>query len=416
MLLGMLAFTSAPVAAQTGSPGGVQMTFGLSQRLEYDDNLALNVTSAGNTFLSTTRLSFGLSTETRTEKLTFSASTALRGVAGSAPTNNTFVIDDPRFDLAYSRNVGASALTLGANYRQSEVQFLRPLTDFLDANGNIVLPDDLSDLTGTGVRTEYGLNGSLQFGVNAPLGVTLNAGLAGLGYDRVTNPALTDSQRINIGTTFRLRLDPTTNGTVKLGFGEFKDLAANTSRYTRSLDVGLSRQLTNGNIAANLTASNSIAGTRLGFSVSRDIPLPSGSLSASLGITRPAGAKTGLTGSLDWSQTLKAGSISARLSRAVTVSSKDIEQLTTSVTLNYNQTLSANSSMSFSLGYALTDPSGATNNTANTTLGASYRRALTPDWSLDVGYNYRLRDSDVIGSANSNSVFMALQRSFNIRP
>jgi hypothetical protein len=47
-------------------------------------------------------------------------------------------------------------------------------------------------------------------------------------------------------------------------------------------------------------------------------------------------------------------------------------------------------------------------------IGATYSYALTPEWSLDSGVRYRVRD-DADGRAESPSVFVALGRSFEFR-
>ena len=92
---------------QTSDEGGIQLSFGLSLRLEAQDNRALNAQSAGSSFESRANLSFGLLTETRLERLAFSANGALRTL--DTPTNdavNGFI--EPALSLSYGRT-GANA-------------------------------------------------------------------------------------------------------------------------------------------------------------------------------------------------------------------------------------------------------------------------------------------------------------------
>ena len=42
--------------------------------------------------------------------------------------------------------------------------------------------------------------------------------------------------------------------------------------------------------------------------------------------------------------------------------------------------------------------------------------ALTPDWTLNIGANHRIKDEDSIGRAASNSVFLSVGRTFEFRP
>ena len=414
--LGMLVAATVPALAQTpGVPGGVTMAFGFSQRLDYDDNPSLTAISPGGSSLSTTRLTFSLSSETATQKLSLNTGTALRWSGGSAGQGGV-KIDDPQFDLKYTQDVGASSLSVGANYRRSDIQFLRPLSDFTLPDGTIVLPPDLNDLTGTGFRTDYGVNGALSWGGNGPLGITLSLGLQGLEYDKVTNPGLVDNQRQNAGVAVRMRLNDVTDATANLTFSRYEQDPGLTRAYTRGIALGITRVLANGSLGATVGTSNTSAGTRLNFDVNRVMTLPSGSLTAGLGITRPAGGNYGITGRLNWQYALPSGNLNAQLSRGVTVTNANTEQLQTVVSVQYSQALTARDGLSLGLTYSLSDPSGAGNNVANTSIGASYNRNLTPDWSMNFGYTHRMRDPEALAGANSNNLFISLQRSFSIRP
>ena len=50
------------------------------------------------------------------------------------------------------------------------------------------------------------------------------------------------------------------------------------------------------------------------------------------------------------------------------------------------------------------------------TATASYRRALTRDWTLATGYTHRLNREEGAGTARSNTLFVTLQRDFAWRP
>lgn len=418
LLAGLLALVAVPAAAQTGTvvPGGVELSFGFSQRLEVDDNLPLALTSPGTAYQTVTRLSFALKSETPNERIALNAATVLRGAFGKGVANTGVTVDDPRFDLAYARDGGNSNFSLGANYRRSDLQFLRPLSDFLDANGVLVLPTDLADLFGTGFRTDYGLNGAINFGANGPFGVGLTLGIAGLSYDKVSNPALVESRNESLGTNLRLRLNDVTDATVTLGFSRYNNLATSISSTSRSLSAGVTRAMVSGTASANIAARNSGNGTRLSLDLRRSLALPTGGLSFGIGATKLGGALTSMTGTIDWSQQLPAASITVRLNRAVTYTLTNSEQLQTMLSLGYNQTLSSVSGLNLNASYALADPTGVNNDSRNTNLSAAYFQSVTPDWNLNVGYTYTLRDRDTVGKSKSNQVFVGLQRTFNIRP
>ena len=144
--------------------------------------------------------------------------------------------------------------------------------------------------------------------------------------------------------------------------------------------------------------------------------LPSGSLSFGLGTTRLAGTQPSVTGSLNWSYQLPIATLAAQINRSITYTNANVEQLQTSVSLAYSQAIGARSNLIVNASYSLSDPAGALNNTANTSLAASYGLAVTPDWNLNVGYTRTMLDKDGIGKSDSNLVFVGLQRTFNLRP
>ena len=119
---------------------------------------------------------------------------------------------------------------------------------------------------------------------------------------------------------------------------------------------------------------------------------------------------------MNWQQALANATVSAQISRGVTVTTANTEQLSTVVALKYNQALNPRDGLSLDVTYTLSDPSGTGNNIANTSFGASYSRSLTPDWNMSVGYTMRSRDPEAAAGARSNSVYVSLQRNFSIRP
>ena len=402
--------------AAQAQDGGVQLTFGLSESLTSNSNQALDVKSAGSTTSATTLLSFGLVSETATQRLSLDMSANLR-LANTPATKGTVTrVGDPAVTLAYSVDGASAGLQTKAYYRKADVAFLRPLTDFVDPLGNINLPTDLADLTGTGTRAEYGANLTYDWGRDGPLGVSLSAGLAGLTYDNTTSPALFDNRRITLAATAGYQINPATRATTTLRFARF---AASDAFQTRSntsgLDLGLTRTMDRGTASATLSADRSDAGTRLGFRLGRALDLPGGALSASLGATRAPDGLNGVTGSLNWQHALPSGQISAALTRGITQTATATDQLTTALSLGYTQALTPSSTLALNLSYAVNDPGGAGASVTNRGLDATYSHALTADWNLDAGYSYRSRDAGA-GLANSSAVSLTLRRAFNLRP
>ncbi|MFA9229799.1 MAG: hypothetical protein ACEQSU_03475, partial [Microgenomates group bacterium] len=404
-------------SAQAQDTGGVVMTFGLQERLETTSNLGLDVTNRGRTNQATTNLSFGISSETQTSRLAFDMSGVLRAAQGPGHSGTDFGFDGPKLAFSYAHSGANASLSLKAHYSDADVEYLRPLENFLDEDGHIVLPEDLADLTGTGTRRSSGLNAALTWGNDAPVGFGLSAAVSDLSYRNTTSPGLIDSRRTTLGASMRLDLSEVTKATLGLTISRFEDEAPLSSpRNTISFDAGLSQVMTTGTLTGSLSAAKTEDGTKLGFSVGRDIELPNGSLTASLGLSRAATGGTSLTGSLGLQHELPQGQITAQLRRGIGVSSDDTDSLTTVLSLGYSQTLSPLSSLSLDLSYAESTATATDNTVTNTSFGATYSHALTEDWGLNLGYRQRMRDSDGVGKADSSSVFLSLSRDFTFRP
>jgi hypothetical protein len=399
--------------AQTEDGGGLQLTFGVEQRLESTDNLGLDVVNAGITTQANTRLSFGFLTETRSARLAVDTSAALRAVNGPGFSGTEVELSDPQISLAYSRTSAGAKFDFNGYLKQADVEFLRSLEEFIDETGQLVLPDDV---TGTGTQLSYGLDVALNWGTDTPVEFGLSAGLSGLSYSDTTSASLVDSRRQRAGAVLRLDLTPVLEANIGLRYSSYDDDdPATTRRDTFSYQAGLDRILPNGKLTSDLTATDTEDGTRLSFSIGRDLDLPRGALSASVGATRSTSGATNLTGSLSLRKDFPLGQIRAEARRSVVAGSQDSERLATALSFGYDRSLTPVSSLGFDLSYVQNTEVATGLATTDASVGATYRRELTEDWGFDVGYRHRMRDEDGVGRAHSNSIFMVLRRDFNMR-
>jgi len=443
------------VSALTGTAqeAGTVFTLDVSQRLESTDNLSLSVPAEGTTTAATTRLSFGISSQTRTERFNLKMGTAFRIIDGPDGSDNGF--DDPFVTLSYGREGANAELDASARYRRNEVDFLHAFDTVIGDDGSVELPDDFDDLIGSGTRESYGANARLDIGKNAPLGFGFSTGFSALNYSGVTDPDLFDSERQNYSATARLRFSNATTGHLTLRRDVFKDEdpAEQTERKTTSLSFGITHEasprltidaslghtkvdtdetigivttrssedgingnldftydMPNGDLTAGIDAGTNQDGTRFGASLGRSLDLPDGYLSASLGLTRLEDSDTDVVASLNWQKELPNGNLNARLNRSVRSNNNDADVLTTTLFLGYSHNLSETSGLRFNLAYAETDEGG--NDITQTSLSASYRRELTRDWDMNFGISHRERGETTVGSADSQSVFFALSRQF----
>ncbi|MCB6180110.1 hypothetical protein LHP98_18485 [Rhodobacter sp. Har01] len=426
---------------------------GVEQRFEYGDNLGLDIPEEGTTALASTALSFALISETRTQSFILESGADLRFEDG--PAGSDIGIMDPRVNLRYRRDAANSSLSLSGYYRESEVDYLRPLEDFVNEDGVIELPEDLADLNGSGTRIGFGASAGLELGTSAPLGLQLRAGFSGLDYRDVTDLDLVPIRRSNAGATVRLRFSPVSEGRIALDRKLYDaEDPEQTYRETTSVSAGYSHELSsravldlslgysvidseefgvttreegadaglsldyampNGSASAEFTASTTQDGTRLELTFGRSLDLPTGALSARLGLTQPEGGDVELIGGLSWRRDLPTGRLTASVERAVKATNQDEQRLTTFVSLGYDHDINAVSGIGLDMSYALIEESGVPGSDDRASLTARYSRDLTPDWAMNLGLAYQMRE-ETGERSDSLSVFLTLGRSFDFRP
>jgi hypothetical protein len=414
-LAGGAAIAGQLALAQDGGPGP-RLTFGVSQTFDSNDNLDLDVDSAGSSFQSLTGLSFGLSSETGLSSLDFEASTALRYLDGP-DAGGEFDLDGTLIGLAYDRATPAAALSVDGAYTMDQIDGGVTLADFAGTGAQV--PEDFSALSGTGMRRFYALDAGLSLGLDDPVGYELTAGVSGLSYSDTTDPGLFGNTRSEVGAALLLQLSPVTQARAGLSYGDFSsDDPDNEGSTNTGLDLGLTRDLPNGSAGIDIFVADysDNSDSRAGFLLSGAMDLPAGALEASIGATQLEGESAVLTGGIAWEQALPRGAVNLALDRDVQNDSDDVPQYVTGLRLGYQQTLDPLSQLGLSATYALTEDAGSPDQTEAASFSAVYSRAVTPDWSLDLGYTYQQRDENAAGTARSNSVFVGLSRTWEMRP
>lgn len=414
---GAVGYWSDPADAQGREGGGVRMTWGIEQRFETNTNSDLDPGGSEDTRQAATRLSFGLTSTTRENSLSFGTSGLLRIASGPDFDGTEAELTDPTVRIGYTRSGANADLDFSGQYRESDVAFLRPLEDFIDQDGNLDLPEDLEDLDGNGTRRNLRANLGLNWGRGAPVGFGINGGYSIIDYSNTSSASLVDSRRANVGASLRAEIAPATTATAGLRFATFDDDDPTSSRRNSyGLNLGLSRAVERGTWSVGFDLNDTEDGTQTGVNVGRDISLPRGSLSTRVGATAGAEGDVNLTGSLGYNQTLsRLSSVNVSLSRGITQGSDDTERLLTALSLGYNHTLSRLSSVSVSVLASESEDTATDLATRNASFGLTYSRSLTRDWGMSLGYRHRIRDEDGVPSANSDSVFLTIRRDFEIR-
>lgn len=447
---GLCAACLLPVAAATAQ----ETVFGIEQGLEYGRNTSLSVPAEGDRLSAVTRLSYELTTATRTQELSFGADAVFRIENFDDETTSEF--ESPTVTLAYSREGANGSFDIAARYATRDIDTLPLISDFIGDDGVLDLPEDFADLTGSGQRTDYAATSTLVVGSAAPLRFQLDLGVSGTTYDDVTDPDLEDSETANIGLTTGLRFSDVFTGRVGLRYAVTQeDDATDTRREVTSLSIGAIYEISpratldasigtertvteettgddetsgltgrlafgydmpNGDVQVVLDASRDVEGDRITtFTIGRSIELPAGELSASLGVTNLENDDVSLIGSIDWTRELPTSQVLFRLNRSVSVDSDADTRRRTLAGAYYDYQVNRLSALNLGLTYILDEESDASNRVERADLIAGYSYALTADWDLRTGLGFSVRDEDTVGRAEATVVTISIGREFRAR-
>lgn len=413
-ILTLCAATALPVWAQDS--GGVLLTFGISQNVSVIENQSFAPASPGSTLRTTTDLSAALSSQTQSSQFSLSAVTALTGVDSPGGDGFDLTAGEPRFTLRYATQAADSSLSATLSYTERDITFIDPLTDFLDEDGNIIFSDDFIDLSGTGTRQSLSYGASLSIRDDRPFGLTFSASVLDLNYVDATTPALQDSTRTNLGVSARLDINEVTRADI--GLSRERVETGGSSFDTTSLTGDLSIERPNGAIGFGLSATETNAGTRLGLSFSRAYQLPGDvSLSASLGVTRPAASDDlFFTTAFSYARPLPNGQFNARLNRSFGTGSDGGEQVQTSLAVNATHALTPLATLDLDAAYAQTEETATEASASLTSIGATLSYQLTRDWDFSAGVTLESRDTSDTARAERSTISVTLARDFSFRP
>lgn len=394
--------------------GGRRLSFGISERLEATRNPGLTSPSDGTRYRADTRVDMTLSSITRTQSLTFSADAALRAASGPGITD-TYELTRPNVSASYERLGPGSSFTLSARLRSEDIAFLRPLEDFIDDDGVLVLPEDFQDLYGSGTRRTYGATTGLRFGEDGPLGMGVRAGATVTDYVDA-GPALFDHKRYWATLDTRARLAPGRDLTTTLRYSrsESDDPTVATNDVIGA-DTRLVFARRDGQVSIGGGIEDSINGTRASASAGWQRQLPDGSLGLTLGATRTISGSLALTGSANLSRTYAFGTVGANVRRSVGEDSSNAERIATGATVNFSRSLTKTTGLSLGADLAQTTSTMTDLSVTNVSLRTSINHQLSPDWNMNLGYSHYWRNDEnsSAGWVGSDVVFFGISRRFD---
>ncbi len=433
-------------------PGGLQMRFGIAERFEYGRNLALDVPEEGNGFIASTILSFGLSSETRTQTLNLDVVTGLR--LQDLPNNpDTFDVGDVRLDFGYTREGANSGLELEAGYLRFDIGFLRSLSDFEDEDGFIALPADFTSLTGDGTRSEYVYGFAFDGGRQNLIGYNVRLFNTGVQYSESGDEEFDDTDTIEgeVGLTFAL--SPVTSASLSYGKEKFEeDDEDQTDRDTDTISLGISHEFSestrfdvtvgysdvierrdvsgdrdesgvignvgvfhdaaNGTVFGEYDSSLNASGRLDRLIVGRTLPIPDGDFAFSLGASHRPDGTVDAIGALLFDREFGPDFLRTRLSRDILADTDDEYTIATVLDVGYLWRLTQVSQIGLRATYALTEATATSPRVDFSVVSAVYSHELSEDWRFNAGVDYRVRDDSDIGRATSPQVFASIGKEF----
>ena len=424
-----------------------QLVIDLSTGIESNDNLGLDDPSPGGALISDTTLAFTYTAETPVSTLALSGSGVLR-FADLPAGERTSGLEDPRLSLNFSRDFSDASLQAGLTYRRADLDFSDPLGGLTI---NALQEADLILDRGTLVESTADL--SFDAGLGQPFGARTDISLNERDYRGTSDPDLYDNRTVSADTTLRLDLSDTTTGRASFGATYYEaDNSTQTERQTARGSLGLTqeispvlvmdaslgytwvetleltgdsvsdgatgavsltRSLTNGDASVSYDITRNSNGPRSALSFGRSFETVLGQFDGSVGMSWNDDGDSQLVGSLRYVETLRTGQLSLSVNRSVSTNANDEDIVATQANLGYSHQINQVSSFDISVGVGATEDggAGAAETRRQQSLQISYSRALTTDWNLTGGYQYRASE-DSGDTASSNSVFLTLNRRF----
>ena len=403
----VLAASLCPIAlnAQDAGPGGFFYTFEIDQFLEADSDRDLATPEREEGGEAITDLRFGAVTETRSQRVGFDLGSGFRVSDGELTG------EDINLRLAYTRNSADAVLDTSFSIVRSNIEFLRDASDFIDADGELVLPEDFEDLIGSGIRTSAALATSLRWGETDPLGYRVSLRQDSLRYIDASE-ALLDRDSRTLGAGLRLNINAVTTGNIDLSYSQTEEVGEpDEDRVTFSSALTFVRPL--GDLTYRLsTTRNEDDDIFWAGTISRRLARPRSNWAGSISLIEDEDGDPRFTGSLNFTYPRPVGQIDLSAEHSLAAGG---DRATTTLLANYAQELSTVSNMQFTVSFAEASDSDGSDSLATGALSGSYGLELSPLWQLSLGARVNVRDED--GSRRrSNTVFLGLQRSVSWRP
>lgn len=409
--------------AQDGD-GGRRMVVDVSQRLEGATNDDLDADGGDDSLISTTRLSFNITSATPLSTLGLRLGARYRAdLLDDDDDDDNGEFDGPSLDVDYARRGASAAFSFGASYDSEDVDALDPLdlVDFLDEDGEIPIDlDELEEINENrdqiGTRDSLRFNTSLALRTDSPLGLTFRLSGQDIDYSGLSDDSeLEDSRSLSASVTARADLNPVLGASASLRY-RFREEGDDTQETT-GLGFGLSYRQPTTTYGVDLSVDDVDSETRLGISgrIAKDFPRD-GSLNLSLGIVQTTDDDLTWNGSARYSQPIdRLSAVNVAFRRAVIDDPDEGETTITVLSAGYSRSLTRLTSLGLNAQFTSNEDLDLEESESSARVSASLSRRLSRDWSLTGGLSHTISREDGDEDASSSSVFFEVGRSFQTR-
>jgi hypothetical protein len=442
-LLGAVATVGAAQEA-----GGPLVSIGVSNSASFEDD-SLN----GTRSTVGSRLSFGLSSTTRTHSF-------------SAATGGQFLLDDGdavfdnRFGtLAYSYSLNRSEIGVELAYREIDIDGGTVIDDILiDDSGNIT---GISLIADEGTRQNLDARVYLRTGDDMPFGTETTLRFQQIDYQGLISGSFNDSETLDARTVLRFDLSPqvqlrvtgqltqteaedtvnTERTTARLGVSarilldplwtvapqlQFRQVEEETtvglSRVSTTrdeVDLGLTvtRAFRNGTLQANYLHEDTEIGTRDRLIFTREMALANGGeISLGLGAFAFEGEGVFPVLQLGYGQETRNGAFALQLGQTALIQSST-PAIRTAFAADYRHQLSELSSLLLNGSYAAQDVVGTSaGDQESLEIGIGYSHILAQDWALSTRLSHRIITETGVADRDISTLSLSLERQFTFRP
>lgn len=401
LLSGLLLWPTLGLRAQ--ETGGIITRFGIEQGLAYRTNPGLTDPSEPAQLNARTGLSFGIISETRTERLAFEAS----GVLEFGNRRRGDALEELSTSLSYRRISVQEMLEAEIFLRERDVDTLELDPDTETGAIEPVVIDGRGTLRQTGGRL-FG-----EFGRDSPFGGTVTLSRTDRRYRNTTDPSLVNSDRDSFGVTTRLDITEV----VTLTFGASRSILREENaprQLTDTVSLGTTLDRPDGAWQARLdtTRATAVDGRRTSLSVGRQLDLPRGALDLSLGASRNSEGDTRLIGEANWRHDLPTGRIRFGLQRRIRGDVRDNEVEQTRLSLRANHDFTPEIEGRFGLVLQENRPLQGSDTTRAVDLSAGVVYQIDRDWALDSRIEHRIREDSGASRRQGTTFLLSLRRDF----